>query len=584
MKTDAAWSGVVETWQRLGRIDLTSKPVLYSLIVAHVFTVFGFEIGRIGTDPLLVLSIALMAEVLFWATYLTLYAIQVWLLRDIDSVFSKVFVILASNTVRIVALELSYYQFGLKTELGLAGRLLGDTTGVIMLLIGIAYMQVVMSELGLQEAALNQAKRELEKSGRASKASAEGADTALRAKAQQVLGEQLNAITAYLKSTKSPKAKRLSEEIQLLIQTKVRPLSVELWKRLEGFSSTAAEENEPTRSRLPRTIYPALDFRPGVAFLFAGLNIFVTAPGLSNWTTALSFGLVTLSFPVLATLLARLYSKKSMHNLLCGTGMVGLGATLAWLPSLSFLLINSAEHPRLLVLSFTASLVIVFSSIAVAFWSAFKRERVAYLEEIAALNQERTRQLALLDQAIWVSRRNWSYLVHGTVQGALTVALSRLQLAKNVTPQLTAEVLSDIERAKAALEAGTGFTQNWTQVLSEIKQTWSGVCEVESKVSEPAKKILDVHPSTSICATELIKELVSNAFRHGGATLVSLTLALDAEGDLQLGAFNNGRAISTELSNGIGTEIFQELTSEWDWNNTPKGVRFSATIPVGTNP
>lgn len=584
MKSNAAWSGITETWRRLGRIDLTSKPVLYSLIFAHIFTVFGFEIGRIGTNPFLVLAIALMAEVLFWASYLTLYAIQIWLLRDINSVFSKVFIILASNTVRIVALELSYYQFGLQPDLGITERFLGDTTGVIMLLIGIAYMQVVMSELGAQEAEVARVKQDLEKSGLASKASAEGADAALRARAQQVLGDQLNAISEYLKSAKAPKAKRLSEEIQLLIKNKVRPLSVELRQRLEVFSATTIEENGPIRSRLPQAIFPALDFRPGVAFLFAGLNIFVTTPGLSDWPTALVFGFVTLSFPILGILLARLYPRQAIHNLWCGAGMVGLGATLAWLPSLSFLILSSASHPQLMVLSFTSTVVIIFSSVAVAFWSAFKRERVAYLEEIAELTEERARQLAILDQAVWVSRRNWSYLVHGTVQGALTVALSRLQLAKVVTPELIAEVLRDIERAKSALEAETGFSQDWAQVLSEIKQTWAGVCTLEEKVTGPAKKLLSTNPSAAMCATEIVKELVSNSFRHGGASAIALTIAVDEVGDLLLSATNNGAELSSEIQNGIGTQMFSDLTSSWSWKNTPKGVRFSATIPVSPSP
>ena len=584
MKSSGAFAGVRETWQRLGRIDLTSKPVLLSLIFAHILTVFGFELGRIGTNPLLVLSIALMAEVLFWATYLSLYAIQVWLLKDFAGVFSKVFIIVFSNTVRIVALELSYFQFELQSELGIAGRFLGDTTGIIMLLIGIAYTQVVLFELGAQEAELDRARREVEKSARTSKASAEGADAALRAKAQQVLGEQLNAIVASLRSTKAPKIKQLSEEIQLLIQTKVRPLSAELWRKLESFDSQAKEDQGPVRTRLPRTLYPATDFRAGVAFIFSGFNIFVTAPGLSTWSVALVFGLITLTFPVFGFVLSQLYPKGARYSLWSGAGIVALAATLAWLPSLSFLLLSSAEHSGLLVLSFTSTMVIIFSSVGVAIWSAFKRERVSYLEEISELTEERSRQLALLDQAVWVARRNWSYLVHGTVQGALTVALSRLQLAKTVTPELTAEVLIDIERAKSALEAGTGFAQDWVQVLEEIKQTWSGVCSLDHDVTDSAKQILGSNPNAATCATEIVKELVSNAFRHGGATEVSLTLVVDEKNDLYLTATNNGKAVDKDSVFGIGSEMFGELTSSWDWKNTPKGPRFTATIPVSPSP
>jgi hypothetical protein len=220
----------------------------------------------------------------------------------------------------------------------------------------------------------------------------------------------------------------------------------------------------------------------------------------------------------------------------------------------------------------------------VGIWSAFKRERLAYLEEIESLNVERARQLALLDQAVWVARRNWSFLVHGTVQGALSVALSRIQLADSLSPEQATQVLKDVERARAALNKTQSFNQRWDEVWPQIEQTWEGVCEVTHITSPEADLLLATSSPTATCVAEIAKELVSNAFRHGKATRVEIEISLASPEDLLITSTNNGDLIADERVEGIGSEMFEELTGSWGWTNTPNGPQFQAVIPVATNP
>ena len=210
-------AGLKETWFRIGRIDLASKPVIISLLFVHVLTIFGFELGRVGEEPFLTLAIALMAEVLFWGSYLTMYALQLWLLGNRSSALVKMFIIVFSNLIRTLAIEVALVQFGLVGQVRLADRFLGDSTGILILLVGIAYIQVVVVDLSTQELELEQARGRLTEQARSSKISAESADQALRSKTQDMLGAQLKAITRYLKSAKAPSAERVSKEIQDLI-------------------------------------------------------------------------------------------------------------------------------------------------------------------------------------------------------------------------------------------------------------------------------------------------------------------------------------------------------------------------------
>ena len=577
-------AGLKETWFRIGRIDLASKPVIISLLVAHVLTIFGFELGRVGEEPFLTLAIALMAEVLFWGSYLTMYALQVWLLGNRSSVLVKTFIIVFSNLIRTLAIEVALVQFGLVDQVRLADRFLGDSTGILILLVGIAYIQVVVVDLGTQELELEQARGRLTEQARASKISAESADQALRSKTQDMLGAQLKAITRYLKSAKAPNVERVSKEIQDLIDSKVRPLSVELWQRLERIEEPSPLPSSVKPRRLPRVVYPSLDFRPAVIFSLAGLNIFITAPGLSDWGLTLVFGLWMFTFPLLGQALAVLYPKRAGNGIWAGASIIAVLTILAWSPSVVFLLVRSADYPALQVLSFTSSMVIIMTAVGVGVWSAFKRERIAYLEEIETLNKERSRQLALVDQAVWVARRNWSFLVHGTVQGALSVALSRMQLADSVTPELANQVLKDVERARAALNQTQSFNQPWDEVWPQIEQTWEGVCEVTHKTSREADLLLAGSGPTATCVAEIAKELVSNAFRHGKATRVEIEISLASPEDVMITSTNNGELIRDDRIEGIGSEMFGELAETWGWSNTVNGPRFTAVIPVATNP
>jgi signal transduction histidine kinase len=336
--------------------------------------------------------------------------------------------------------------------------------------------------------------------------------------------------------------------------------------------------------RFPRVVYPALDFRPTVIFPLAGLNIFITAPGLSDWALALVFGLWMLSFLAVGQVLRFLYPKKAGSGIWFGATAITLMSLLAWSPSVGYLLVRSADYPGLQVLSFTSSMVIILTAVGVGIWSAFKRERVAYLEEIDTLNKERSRQLALVDQAVWVARRNWSFLVHGTVQGALSVALSRMQLADSVTPELANQVLKDVERARGALNQTQSFNQPWDEVWPQIEQTWEGVCEVTHTTSPEADLLLEASGATATCVAEIAKELVSNAFRHGKATQIEIEISLASPEDVLITSTNNGELIQEDRVEGIGSEMFGELAASWGWSNTLNGPRFTAVIPVATSP
>ena len=70
---------------------------------------------------------------------------------------------------------------------------------------------------------------------------------------------------------------------------------------------------------------------------------------------------------------------------------------------------------------------------------------------MAKINEAIEYEIALFDQKLWLTRRAWQFAVHGSVQAALTAALTRMQDPNLSDTELLVLVQSDLERAIKAL-------------------------------------------------------------------------------------------------------------------------------------
>jgi signal transduction histidine kinase len=121
-----------------------------------------------------------------------------------------------------------------------------------------------------------------------------------------------------------------------------------------------------------------------------------------------------------------------------------------------------------------------------------------------------------------------------------------------------------------------------TRLLAqEISASWEGLCEVAFEIPEPAVERLDGNEAGRTCLMEISKEWVSNAYRHGKASKVWISVYLTEEGDLKLIMTNNGHQIPADSEPGLGFAMFDELTSEWEIDRSPQS-RFTATIPLSS--
>lgn len=585
LRLKQSWAKWQQGWRLIGTVQLRSRRVLQWVIFSHLLISLIFEPNRLGVPVQEIVTALLVAELVFWIMYLTLDLALARLLGNRYAAFGKIFVTaVVSHTVRVYMLEFGYSNFDPGFEFD-PSRLVGDISGALLLFVSVGYIvsagrlhQLSISEIAEKSKLLHEQRRSV-------RSAIDDVESGLREKAQAALGKELQTIKELLTEGNSSAIRKASDEIQELIKDRVRPLSGEIWNQVARIDSPAlATDSVPKPELWPKYIYLKHGFRSTVIWLFAMTNITATAFGLGDVQFATVLAGVSISFLVIGGVLRALTPRTIRFRFGLGLLITIFFALIAFLPTWIYLFAQSLDQPEVAVLSITAPLLLFFVTTGVATWSGFEKKREEYLAELSELNEALSRELDLLDQAVWVAKRNWTYLIHGTVQGSLTLAHSRLKLAKTPTDAVMSQALADIDRAREALSNPEILGQDPERMLKELADTWAGVIKVTVDLDPLLAKRLAENSTAATCAIEIAKELTSNAFRHAGAKKIAITLELTESGEeFEMVAVNDGKPVSEDLDARLGSQLFEHLCSSWELVPIAKGSRFKASVPLGLN-
>jgi two-component sensor histidine kinase len=108
------------------------------------------------------------------------------------------------------------------------------------------------------------------------------------------------------------------------------------------------------------------------------------------------------------------------------------------------------------------------------------------------------------------------------------------------------------------------------------------VCEVTVKVSERAARALKRNFEAMFGTNEIMREAVSNSVRHGAATRVVIEIDRIDDEVLDFVARNDGIPLVERTSKGVGSQMMDELTTEWSLTTEEKSglTALRASIPV----
>jgi signal transduction histidine kinase len=191
-------------------------------------------------------------------------------------------------------------------------------------------------------------------------------------------------------------------------------------------------------------------------------------------------------------------------------------------------------------------------------------------------------QLELLNsqarRELWLNRRRIATVLHGPVQAALYASAMRLAQASRPSKKLIQSVNADLETALEVLKFDSLDSPDLRSVLGQIVEVWAGSCEIYVSVPKGVYQITKKNALLSEAMVEVLREAISNAIKHGGATEIEVEAKLSAK-FIDVSIVNNGKAPINKAGTGFGSKLYNELTHSWSLAETADGrTKFGATI------
>lgn len=402
---------------------------------------------------------------------------------------------------------------------------------------------------------------------------------------QELVEPKLQQLSTRLGSDdlKSSDRKALANEVRSLLQDQVRPISSSFKTSTKAMANPNFGKSVSRLSlfRLPDVVQPYLALRP----LLIGLSMVSILPfGLyvfedDSWTT---IGLLIAGLVYLAVLLVRLLlSKASPMPLWLGIlSLLVLEALLIILIAESLLLAGYPERSLPGVVTIVG--VVLFGAVAFTSITAVQdQNRDAFIAQLEKNNNRIERDLAILNQRLWVERRQWALKIHGTVQASLTAALARLSQPGGLDKKDVSLVRAHISQARKGLSQKSSSSFDLVEALKATKKTWRGILEIKTAFTSPAAKLLISDRWASVCANEIIKESVSNSMKHGKAQKVNIRFESNQPGFIEIVAEDDGKGLPRQFKPGLGSQLLDEIAFPWTLEKLPEGgTILRARIPV----
>lgn len=390
---------------------------------------------------------------------------------------------------------------------------------------------------------------------------------------------QLEAINRALGQNRS--SELAVRQLRETLENQVRPLMDEIAKNTPApFAQRNIENLAKTRAKLPArfNVYEAL---PIVGSSLA------QSMGYGFWLTLLYAGqgalqsLQGIGIYALTMFVARLFVPRDRElSRFIGSTLVLFIASLATSATVMFLAALSLPLIEFVAIAGLSVFGGILSPILFALNAARRTRRNVIEKQISIDLLEIAKQKSFFAQRLWVFRKRWLLVLHGSVQSALTAAVNRLNNAKEIDEFTVQMVNQDLMRAELAINSEQSTVVNTEESFRELQDVWVDICDIELRVSVRAKRALSRNSDTSFCVNEIAKEAISNAVRHGSAKSAVIEVDRLEDDLLQVEITNDGIPLRSQEKPGIGSEMLDEICLNWALENSGKKVRLIANLPV----
>lgn len=231
------------------------------------------------------------------------------------------------------------------------------------------------------------------------------------------------------------------------------------------------------------------------------------------------------------------------------------------------------------------SLFVAGSALAVALVGGVLAAQRDTGAELRASNRDLRISLVRLRQIEWFHQRALARALHGAMQTRVIAAAFRLEAAQEqgeVPRALIDEVRSDITQAIDVLGMQADQPLALDEFAAQVIKVWSRVAAIDISTTASAEHTLDDDAVLRAIVMEIASESISNAIRHGKATVIQVAIDCPSEDELTLHVTNDGRKVGDRGSSGLGSRLMDDCTLDWHEDINEKGQMLTALFPCNS--
>ena len=487
--------------------------------------------------------------------------------------------------IRVTFIGYVSYGLGLAPDFDLLVRILSGAVLGLLLFGFLASVLVSNSEYQITLRKLLAAQSQISSFRKAKEKEIGSIQRELEASTRSVIEPRLGEIAKALQEEAiKPSAKKmLANDLKDLLNNQIKPISARLRSTSKAF---ADQKKFRSVSRLgllkiPDRMKPDLALKPlPLSVMLAALvpfSMYLFEGQQWSW-----LGFLLSGFYFLTVWLARAFfaPRPSIPTLLGSLMLLALAAVQGFMGH-EILRLFGFPEPSATFVSWLIVTALVFVTVGYGLVATYEYNQETFLVALEKNNKRIERELALLNQRLWVEKRDWALRIHGSVQSSLTAAIARLSRTGPVSPAEMKLIKQHIQQASKALKVSSVKVTELKDSLKTVRDTWKGIVKIDiSLKSEPALRV-QADKWASVCANEIIKESVSNSVKHGKAEAIKVRFEGSDPGFVQVIVEDNGKGLPAQFRPGLGSELLDEIAFPWSLTKRPEGgTILRARIPV----
>ena len=491
----------------------------------------------------------------------------------------------AAGIIRVVWVGVYSFEAGLITEFDLPTRTVSGIILGLILFISLANLLEISNKFSMAQKVLLRTQGQLYHLGRLAKKEASKAHQQITEQTRLIVEPRLREIARLLKaSSLSSKAREsIISNLSDILENQVTPLNKSLRAVSRSLDSPALLKGVSRWSlfKVPPAVKADLAISPFWMFVLL-LGVVPFSLYVFEGTQWAILGLAISLLSYLFIWIAReILSRQPLVPLTTAISQYLL--LIIQLSILHFALLLFAGFPErsapyVVLMIF---ITLTFTTMAVGVEALQERNRNSYLAQINRNNLRIERELGLLNQRVWVEKRRWALTMHGTVQASLTAALARLKQGGTITSSELRKISQHVLQAKRGLSGPEKDSFDFKKALKQTQKTWEGIMNVQIMDKGPAYEALAKSQWAAFCANEIVKEALSNAFKHGSATNVGVSFTSETKGTVTILVANDGKQPSKAIISGLGNQLLNEIAYPWSLTRGADGLTLlKAQLPV----